>query len=89
MHFLKYLCKVHGSQINKPSNYVSIVFVYVAELLEPLDYYIQNHWAVGLVKIIRLPVRSGLIRTRLAGIQAAKGEVFVVMDGHMEVSSGW
>lgn len=59
------------------------------ELLQPLDEHIKEHWPEGHVKVIRLPTRSGLIRTRLAGVAAARGDVVIIMDGHMEATKGW
>ena len=59
------------------------------ELLRPLDEHISEHWPEGLVRVIRLSIRSGLIRTRLAGVEAATGDVVIMMDGHMEVTKGW
>eukprot|EP00042_Codosiga_hollandica_P030644 m.179076 g.179076 ORF g.179076 m.179076 type:complete len:594 (-) comp53415_c0_seq2:1232-3013(-) len=40
-------------------------------------------------KLVRLPVRSGLVIARLKGVEASKGEVFVVLDSHIEVVEGW
>jgi polypeptide N-acetylgalactosaminyltransferase len=40
-------------------------------------------------KLIRLKERSGLVVARLKGIEAATGEVFVVLDSHIEVQEGW
>lgn len=59
------------------------------ELLRPLDEHIEQQWPDGIVRIIRLPKTSGLIRTRLAGVAAATGDVVIMMDGHMEASKGW
>ena len=41
------------------------------------------------VRIVRLPRRSGLVVARLKGIEEAKGEVFVVLDSHIEVQPVW
>lgn len=41
------------------------------------------------VKIIRLPQREGLIRTRLIGGRAATGDVIVYLDSHCECNVNW
>eukprot|EP01053_Blabericola_migrator_P004468 Blabericola_migrator_1__4467@NODE_238_length_10988_cov_97_569087_g202_i0_p1_GENE_NODE_238_length_10988_cov_97_569087_g202_i0NODE_238_length_10988_cov_97_569087_g202_i0_p1_ORF_typecomplete_len777_score153_22Glycos_transf_2/PF00535_26/1_9e23Glyco_tranf_2_3/PF13641_6/7_7e22Ricin_B_lectin/PF00652_22/2_9e16Glyco_transf_7C/PF02709_14/1_4e14Glyco_tranf_2_2/PF10111_9/8_7e11Glyco_transf_21/PF13506_6/3_3e05GlcNAc/PF11397_8/0_03CDtoxinA/PF03498_14/1_7e02CDtoxinA/PF03498_14/0_04_NODE_238_length_10988_cov_97 len=41
------------------------------------------------VKLMRLPERRGLVWARLAGAQAAKSDVLVVLDSHIEVNRGW
>ena len=42
-----------------------------------------------LLKLVRLETRSGLIKARLAGADAASGEVIVFLDSHIETSHGW
>ena len=40
-------------------------------------------------RLVRLPQRSGLVIARLKGIEEATGEVFVVLDSHIECQEGW
>ena len=62
---------------------------HLEELLKPLDEHIKRQWPDDIVRVIRLATRSGLMRTRLAGVAAATGDVVVIMDSHMEVTKGW
>jgi polypeptide N-acetylgalactosaminyltransferase len=59
------------------------------ELKGSLDIYINQHFPKGLVNIIRLPERRGLVQARLAGFRNSTGDVFVVFDSHMEVNIDW
>lgn len=57
------------------------------ELKEKLDNYVAKY--LPKVKIIRLPVRSGLIRGRLAGAKKARANVLVFLDSHSEANVNW
>lgn len=59
------------------------------ELKKPLADYIKNNFPSGLVKLIRLPVRVGLIKARIQGWKTSKGKVVVFFDSHMEVNIDW
>ncbi|XP_029461369.1 polypeptide N-acetylgalactosaminyltransferase 13 isoform X1 [Rhinatrema bivittatum] len=41
------------------------------------------------IKIIRMEQRSGLIRARLRGAKASKGQVITFLDAHCECTLGW
>ncbi|CAG5128817.1 unnamed protein product, partial [Candidula unifasciata] len=58
-------------------------------LKEPLKKYILETWPEGLVRLVRTPERSGLIRARIAGAKAATGDVLIFLDSHCEVNIGW
>eukprot|EP00045_Choanoeca_perplexa_P012946 m.144167 g.144167 ORF g.144167 m.144167 type:complete len:630 (-) comp16187_c0_seq8:1312-3201(-) len=45
--------------------------------------------AIPKTRLLRLPQRSGLIRAKVAGAQAAKGEVITFLDSHCECNPGW
>ncbi|XP_041367912.1 inactive polypeptide N-acetylgalactosaminyltransferase-like protein 5 [Gigantopelta aegis] len=53
------------------------------------DEYVKQHFPKGLVTIIRLPKRSGLIKARLRGFELVTSEVVSFFDSHMEVNLHW
>jgi polypeptide N-acetylgalactosaminyltransferase len=53
-----------------------------------LDDYLATHFD-GKVKVIHQDRREGLIRTRITGAKAAKGEVLIFLDSHVEASVNW
>ncbi|XP_072331593.1 polypeptide N-acetylgalactosaminyltransferase 3-like [Scyliorhinus torazame] len=57
-----------------------------ADLKERLDSYIKN---LPMVKMVRQPVRKGLVSTRLLGSSMARGEVLAFLDSHCECFDGW
>ena len=41
------------------------------------------------VRLLRLAERGGLMRARMAGIEAATAEVLTFLDSHVEATEGW
>jgi len=55
-----------------------------------LDDYIADNFGGGRVRLLRLPERSGLIRSRMAGINLArKDTILLFLDSHIEATPGW
>uniref|UniRef100_A0A8C7WR90 Polypeptide N-acetylgalactosaminyltransferase n=1 Tax=Oryzias sinensis TaxID=183150 RepID=A0A8C7WR90_9TELE len=70
----------------------------VAEIILVDDFSDKEHLMVALeeymkrfpkVRILRTKKREGLIRTRLLGAGAAKGEVITFLDSHCEANVNW
>ncbi|KAH3782141.1 polypeptide N-acetylgalactosaminyltransferase 13-like [Dreissena polymorpha] len=59
------------------------------EIKSNLDTYIESHFPMGLVKVIRVPKRLGLIQARLIGYRNSTGDVIIFFDSHMEVNIDW
>lgn len=59
------------------------------DLKKRLEQFLVHHFRPGIVHLIRLPKRSGLIRARLAGARMAKGDVLIFLDSHCETTDGW
>lgn len=55
-------------------------------LKAPLEEYMVQ---IPKVRILRTKKREGLIRTRLLGAAAAKGEVITFLDSHCEANINW
>lgn len=56
-------------------------------LKAPLDTYVAKY--LPKVKIIRLPLRTGLIKARSVGARAATGDVLLFLDAHCEANVNW
>ncbi|KAI8441721.1 hypothetical protein MSG28_015250 [Choristoneura fumiferana] len=54
-----------------------------------LSHYVRTRLPPGLVRVVRLPDRSGLIRARQTGARVAKGDVLVFLDSHCEGAPDW
>lgn len=56
-----------------------------------LEYYMNNLSSIRAVdiKIIRSRIRIGLIKSRLLGVEVAKGKVLTFIDAHCEATNGW
>ncbi|XP_041367869.1 probable N-acetylgalactosaminyltransferase 9 [Gigantopelta aegis] len=60
-----------------------------AGLGSKLTDYVSKTWPDGVVRVVRTKERSGLIRAKIAGAKAARGDVLVFLDSHCEASPGW
>ncbi|MFH4978723.1 hypothetical protein AB6A40_005432 [Gnathostoma spinigerum] len=83
---------VHSVVSRSPPRYLKEVilvddFSQREELKNKLDEHIKRFG--GLVRIVRLDSRQGLIRAKLAGAAEATGEVIVFLDSHCEANTGW
>ncbi|CAO1427106.1 unnamed protein product [Diamesa tonsa] len=58
----------------------------MSHLKKPLDDYIADY---PKVKLVRSPVRLGLMKARMTGAVNSKGPVLIFMDSHFEVTTGW
>lgn len=63
------------------------ILLLTAQLKAPLDQYIQQHFSK--IRIIRAQKREGLIRARLLGAKASKGEILLFLDSHTEANVNW
>ncbi|CAB0006391.1 unnamed protein product [Nesidiocoris tenuis] len=84
---------VHSVLNMSPSRYLKEVilvddFSAHDELKGKLDYYIETRFP-KIVKLFRLPKRSGLIRARLKGAEEATSDVLLFLDAHCEVTTDW
>uniref|UniRef100_A0A8C8VDV5 Polypeptide N-acetylgalactosaminyltransferase n=1 Tax=Pelusios castaneus TaxID=367368 RepID=A0A8C8VDV5_9SAUR len=81
------------SVINRSPHYLLSEVILVDDASErdflkaSLENYVKNLEVP--VKIIRMEQRSGLIRARLRGAAASKGQVITFLDAHCECTLGW
>ncbi|KAH8380080.1 hypothetical protein KR009_008847 [Drosophila setifemur] len=52
-----------------------------------LEAYIRDHFK--MVRVVRLPRRTGLIGARAAGARNATAEVLIFLDSHVEANYNW
>ncbi|XP_064545629.1 N-acetylgalactosaminyltransferase 6 [Drosophila montana] len=58
-----------------------------APLFKPLEDYVAEHFS--MVRIVRLPKRTGLIGARSAGARNATADVLIFLDSHVEANYNW
>ncbi|CAH8620225.1 unnamed protein product [Schistosoma intercalatum] len=58
-------------------------------LKERLDNYLSRTYPGGLVWVIHLKEREGLIRAKLLGAKLATGDVLIFLDSHCETNVNW
>ncbi|XP_039748041.1 uncharacterized protein LOC120625145 [Pararge aegeria] len=59
------------------------------ELKGKLSHYVRTRLPPDLIRILRLPDRVGVTRSRFAGSLAARGDVMIFLDSHSEGDVDW
>jgi polypeptide N-acetylgalactosaminyltransferase len=59
------------------------------DITQNLTQHFRDHSLDGVVRVMSLPQRSGLIRARIYGSREARGDVIVFLDSHIEVNVQW
>ncbi|CAF1565944.1 unnamed protein product [Adineta steineri] len=60
----------------------------IEEMGQRLDDYCEEHFG-DLVRVLRAPVRFGLIKAKNYGAKNATGDVVIFLDAHCEANVGW
>ncbi|XP_061648620.1 polypeptide N-acetylgalactosaminyltransferase 13 isoform X9 [Phyllopteryx taeniolatus] len=87
------LLRTVHSVVNRSPRHLIVEIVLVDDFSErdflgkKLEDYVQTLEVP--VKILRMEQRSGLIRARLRGAAATKGQVITFLDAHCECTAGW
>ena len=83
------LYTINGEIRDYVTTFIVLRFCFLAGLGKELEDYVSTTWPDGVVRIVRLPERGGLIRARIAGAKAATGDVIIILDSHCEVNVQW
>lgn len=59
---------------------------FLEELHSKLEKYLSRF---NSIRLIRSPIRLGLIRAKIVGAKFAKGDVIIFLDSHCETTDGW
>lgn len=92
--YLSSLLRTLHSLINRTPKHLLSEIILVDDcsikdfLKKELDDYVKNYHP-DTIKIIRLTECHGLAKARSVGIKAAKSEIVVVFDAHIEVNINW
>ncbi|XP_068621708.1 probable N-acetylgalactosaminyltransferase 9 isoform X2 [Battus philenor] len=83
-----------GQDPNSPFVYLKEIILVddnstLPELKGKLSHYIRTRLPPDLIRIVRLPDRQGLMRARMTGARAARGDVLIFLDAHCETGSDW
>lgn len=89
-----------GSEVNIENDFLLLIICFLAHcdrhslccsaadfLKKKLENYVRTLEVP--VRILRMEQRSGLIRARLRGAAATKGQVITFLDAHCECTVGW
>ena len=79
-------CSEMSKNFNFVFNFKLLICIFKDHLKKPLDDYIAEY---PKVKLVRSPVRLGLMKARMTGAVNSKGPVLIFMDSHFEVTTGW
>ena len=85
------ICDKLCSYCRSPERLIhEIILVDDASTLEHLGARLDRAVeAMAKVRLLRMPERGGLMRARMAGIEAAEAEVLTFLDSHIEATDGW
>ena len=87
---------VHSVLNNSPHNLLAEILLvddasdrkFLGKTLENYMINLSSVWGVN-IRVLRSKQRIGLVRSRLIGVEVAKGKVLTFLDAHCEATIGW